>query len=55
MLVCEDCGCLVEPDLADTHQEFHDDLLLKSELNQGSVANPNRTRVDENGFSYQEC
>lgn len=41
MLTCEDCGCLVDPELTDRHQEFHDSLV---KINHGPVANPNRTK-----------
>jgi hypothetical protein len=43
MLTCDTCGCLVDPDSVETHQDWHTDLVTKSELNRASLANPNRT------------
>ena len=43
MLTCEECGCLVDPDLTERHQDFHTDLVTKSEPNRTALANPNRT------------
>lgn len=45
MLTCEDCGCLVDPELVDKHQDFHDKLVSKDDLTHSAVANPKRTKL----------
>lgn len=57
MLVCDTCGCLVEEEMLERHKDWHADLLMLSSLPkyEGPVANPGRHKVDENGFSYQDC
>lgn len=44
MIICEACGCPVDPDFLQVHSDWHDDLLTRSELHRNQLANPNRTR-----------
>jgi hypothetical protein len=53
MLTCETCGCLVDPEMTEIHQNWHEDLVKKSDLNKGCVANPRRTKLDE--IIAQDC
>jgi transcription initiation factor TFIIIB Brf1 subunit/transcription initiation factor TFIIB len=46
MNICEACGCVVAEDMLQEHSDWHDELVTKSELAAGSVANPKRTRLD---------
>jgi hypothetical protein len=52
MLTCEECGCLVDPELTEKHQDFHEDLVTKSGLNRAALANPNRTTWESH---VQDC
>ncbi len=54
MLICETCGCLVDPELTEVHQNWHEDLLKRGDLAQGGeVANPKRTKIDD--ISIPDC
>lgn len=52
MLTCETCGCLVDHEMVETHQDWHADLVTKSELHRNSLANPNRTTWESR---VQDC
>lgn len=54
MLTCEECGCLVDPDMTETHQNWHDSLV---KITKDSVANPKRTQINEPwpGIFAQDC
>jgi hypothetical protein len=53
VLTCEDCGCLVDPEATEIHQDWHDKLAMKSDLPLNSLANPRRTQVNE--ITVQDC
>lgn len=58
MLTCDECGCLVDPDATELHQDWHEKLVTVPTspfAEGGPVANPNRVRVDEHGFAYLDC
>lgn len=52
VLTCEECGCLVDPEMTETHQDWHESLVKIA-----SVANPNRTQINEPwpGIFVQDC
>lgn len=51
MIICEVCGCPVDPDSLQLHSDWHDDLLTKSGLKR-ELANPKRTRYETH---IQDC
>lgn len=53
MIICEACGCPVDPDFLQVHSDWHDDLLKTSDLRR-ELANPKRTQVDESP-NIQNC
>lgn len=57
MITCDTCGCLVDPEMTQQHSDWHDDLVTKSGLRANSLANPNRTKVNEPwpGIFVQDC
>lgn len=50
MLTCEECGCLVDPEATEIHENFHADLVRRSELTSSALANRNRTK-----FNILDC
>lgn len=32
MMICEACGCPVDPEFLEIHSDWHDDLIKRSEL-----------------------
>lgn len=49
MIICEVCGCPVDPDSLQLHSDWHDSLMFVPtfQLFNGRVANPDRTKVDD--------
>lgn len=45
MLTCEECGCLVDPEAVQVHQDWHEKLVSKDELTHSALANPDRTKL----------
>ncbi len=55
MIVCDACGCAVEPTKLQLHSDWHDSLAVVKPLpeDQEPVANPNRTQWGE--FFYENA
>lgn len=55
MIVCDACGCAVEPTKLQLHSDWHDSLVVVKPLpeDQDPVANPNRTQWGE--LFIQDC
>ncbi len=45
-MICEECGCLVDPEMQQVHSDWHDKLITKDDLTYSALANPNRVRLD---------
>lgn len=52
MLTCEECGCLVDPEATEIHQNWHETLV---KIDKGSVANPRRIKLDDLKINMKNC
>jgi hypothetical protein len=55
MIICEECGCPVDPDSLQLHSDWHDKLLTKSDLVTDKLANPNRIRYVGDEIPLLDC